>query len=135
MKLLAGEIKDKLSTYDFGYDVTVARTFDASSTKFPRIVVYEVVNTPRVITTNGERASTLAYQFNLYTKDQVVDGEVTGRVEMADDLALKLNDFIVGEYGMNRDEAGVDVQFSENVNLRIMRYSCAIGPHDYTYNH
>lgn len=135
MKILAGEIKDKLSAYDFGVPVTVARSFNANDgSVYPRIVIYEVVNRTKDRSADHEITSILGFQVNIYTKDQVTnDGEVVGRIEMADQIAIAVDKFMFDEYKMNRDDVYPDASFSDDVNLRIMRFSCAIDSHDYTY--
>lgn len=135
MKILAGEIKDKLSAYDFEVPVSVARSFNANDGSiYPRIVVYEIVNTTKDRSADHEITSILGFQINIYTKDQMLDnGEVVGRIEMADSIAIAVDKFMFDEYKMNRDDVQPDTSFSDDINLRIMRFSCVIDSHDYTY--
>lgn len=138
MKTLTGEIKEKLSAYDFGFPVTVARSFDANDkTNFPRIVIYEVANMTRDRSATKELTSILGFQVNIYTKDYATDeGEVIGRIEMADNIAIAVDDFMFTEYKMNRDDVHPDTPFSKDTNLRTMRFSCVLdNTHDYTYRH
>ena len=42
MNLIAGEIKTLLENHDYGYPVSVVRSFNASTKVFPRIVVKQM---------------------------------------------------------------------------------------------
>lgn len=132
MKIITGEIKDVLANHDYGIAVSVERAFTPDDKVFPRIIVSEINNSTGY-TAGDELTSILAFQIDIYTKNGIIDGELMGRVDLADEIAKQIDRLIADNYGMNRDGYSPDVPFATDVNRRIMRYSCAIDYHDYVY--
>lgn len=133
MKLIAKELKEVVEAHDFGYPVTVVRNFNAKIDVFPRVVVYEIDNTPYYTDSRGELTSEMLFQLDIYTQDQVIGGEVINRIDMADDLTLQVDAVIAERYGMNRDYTGNANSYGNDTIRKILRYSCAIDQFDYTY--
>lgn len=134
MNLIAGEIKTLLENHDYGYPVSVVRSFNASTKVFPRIVVKQMNDMTVSRDANKELVSLLVFQIEIYTQDTVdASGKVVGRVNVSDDIADQIDTLIYGQYKMNRDSVNDDDSYAIDTARRIMRYSCAIDQYDYTY--
>lgn len=134
MKLIAGEIKTLLENHDYGYPVSVVRSFNASTKVFPRIVVKQMNDMTVSRDADKELVSLLVFQIEIYTQDTVdASGQVVGRVNVSDDIADQIDTLIYGQYKMNRDSVNDDDSYAIDTARRIMRYSCAIDQYDYTY--
>lgn len=134
MNLIAEEIKTLLGSHDFGYPVSVVRSFNASTKVFPRIVVKQIDDRTATRSANKELVSLLVFQIEIYTQDTVdANGNVVGRVEIGDDIASQVDAVIYGKYKMNRDGATDDEAYATDTARRIIRYSCAIDEFGYTY--
>jgi len=134
MKLLAGEVKTLLKNHDYGYKVSVVRSFNEATKVFPRIVVTQIDNPTMVRSASKELVSMLMIQIDIFCQDDVNDkGEVTSRVDVSDNIAMQVDDLIYHQYGMNRDSVSEDTAFARDTVRKILRYSCAIDDKDYTY--
>ena len=134
MNLIAGEIKTLLENHDYGYPVSVVRSFNASTKVFPRIVVKQMNDMTASRDADKELVSLLVFQIEIYTQDTVdASGKVVGRVNVSDDIADQIDTLIYGQYKMNRDSVNDDDSYAIDTARRIMRYSCAIDQYDYTY--
>jgi hypothetical protein len=134
MNLIAGEIKTLLENHDYGYPVSVVRSFNASTKVFPRIVVKQMNDMTVSRDADKELVSLLVFQIEIYTQDTVdASGKVVGRVNVSDDIADQIDTLIYGQYKMNRDSVNDDDSYAIDTARRIMRYSCAIDQYDYTY--
>lgn len=134
MNLIAGEIKALLQAHDYGYPVSVVRTFDASSKVFPRIVVSQVNDATALRSASKELVSMLAFQIDVYTQDAVnATGQVVSRVDVADQITEQIDDLMYAKYKMNRDSVTEDTWYAVDTVRRIIRYSCAIDEFGYTY--
>lgn len=134
MNLIAGEIKTLLENHDYGYPVSVVRSFNASTKVFPRIVVKQMNDMTVTRDADKELVSLLVFQIEIYTQDTVdASGKVVGRVNVSDDIADQIDTLIYGQYKMNRDSVNDDDSYAIDTARRIMRYSCAIDQYDYTY--
>lgn len=134
MNLIAGEIKTLLENHDYGYPVSVVRSFNASTKVFPRVVVKQMNDMTVSRDADKELVSLLVFQIEIYTQDTVdASGQVVGRVNVSDDIADQIDTLIYGQYKMNRDSVNDDDSYAIDTARRIMRYSCAIDQYDYTY--
>ena len=71
MNLIAGEIKTLLENHDYGYPVSVVRSFNASTKVFPRIVVKQMNDMTVSRDADKELVSLLVFQIEIYTQDTV----------------------------------------------------------------
>ena len=134
MNLIAGEIKDLLKAHDYGYPVSVVRTFRESAKVFPRIVVSQVNDSTGIRTANKEHVSMDAAKTEIYTQDAVdKNGKVTSRVDVSDQITEQVDDLMYARYKMNRDSVTEDTRYAIDTVRRIIRYSCAIDEFGYTY--
>lgn len=134
MNLIASEIQKLLADHDYGYPVSVVRSFNAQTKVFPRIVVKQVNDMTSVRDADKELVSILVFQIEIYTQDTVnADNQVVSRVEVSDDIAEQIDAVIYGKYKMNRDSITDDDAYATDTARRIMRYSCAIDQFGYTY--
>lgn len=134
MNLIAGEIKTLLENHDYGYPVSVVRSFNASTKVFPRIVVRQINDMTSIRDANKELVSLLSFQIEIYTQDAVdATGKVVGRVDVSDDIAQQIDAVMYKQYKMNRDSIADDESYATDTARRIMRYSCAIDQFGYTY--
>ncbi len=134
MNLIAQEVKTLLENHDYGYPVSVVRSFNAGIKVFPRIVVKQINDMTVSRDANKELVSLLVFQIEVYTQDaENAQGEVVGRVELSDDIANQIDALIYQKYKMNRDEITDDDAYATDTTRRILRYSCAIDQFGYTY--
>lgn len=134
MKFITNEIKTLLKTLDYGIDVQVVRSFNESLKTFPRIVISEITNKDGMRTSTDRQAiGLLAFQFDIFSQDDVINDAVMSRINVADSIASVIDTAIVSTYGMTRDEYVSDTSYAEDTCRAILRYSCKIDASDYTY--
>lgn len=134
MNLIGREVQQLLANHDYGYPVSVVRSFNAAIKVFPRIVVRQVNDMTAMRSADKELVSLLVFQIEIYTQDAVdSEGNVIGRVDVSDDIAQQIDELMYNQYKMNRDSITDDEYYVVDTVRRIIRYSCAIDQFGYTY--
>lgn len=132
--LESDEIVEKLKTVDFGYDVSVSESYNASDKVFPRIVVTKIARSTGITTVKDVYTRSLGFQVDVFAQDTVdKEGNVVGRVTVARDIVNAVSDFMFDEYKMNEDDQLEDTDYSLDTIRKIARYSCVIDRYGYTY--
>jgi len=102
MTNLTEQLLTVLKANPFSYSPVISRSRAIKAPKLPLITLTEISNIPRSMIVKIEFDSLITFQFDIFARDMILDGEVVLADTINETLALELNTVLTEQIGFTR---------------------------------